>query len=59
MTEVERWRQSLPADAGRGDLLKTLIDRVEHPPNGLRTVAELASLEGISDRYEAAASLVI
>jgi hypothetical protein len=29
LTEEERLRQSLPADAGRGDLLKTIIDRVE------------------------------
>ena len=71
-------------------MLKTIIDRVERRPNGLRmilslvaltpaaappnrlqgfdalvsgrigSVAELASLEGIiSDRYEAAASVVI
>ena len=29
MAEAERLRQSLLADAGRGDLLKTIIDRVE------------------------------
>jgi hypothetical protein len=103
LAEAERLRQSLPADAGRGDLLKTIIDRVELRPNGLRmilslvpltpaaappnrlqgidgepnlhpaaldlqrkllgedaigSVAELASLEGISDRYEAVASLL-
>src|SRR5438552_16527678 len=29
LAEAERLRQSLPADAGRGDLLKTIIDRVE------------------------------
>src|SRR5271165_2863011 len=31
MAEAERLRQSLLADAGRGDLLKTIIDRVELP----------------------------
>jgi hypothetical protein len=84
MAERERLRQSLLADAGRGDLLKTIIGRVELRPNGPRmilslvpsrrlqpaeptarlrlhprvsavsgcigSVAELASLEGISDR---------
>ena len=35
-TEAERLRQSLLPDAGRGDLLKTIIDRVELRPNGLR-----------------------
>jgi len=29
LAEAERLRQSLLADAGRGDLLKTIIDRVE------------------------------
>jgi hypothetical protein len=29
MAEAERLRQSLLTDAGRGDLLKTMIDRVE------------------------------
>jgi hypothetical protein len=29
MAKAERLRQSLLADAGRGDLLKTIIDRVE------------------------------
>ena len=34
--KAERLRQSLPADAGREDLLKTIIDRAELRPNGLR-----------------------
>jgi hypothetical protein len=34
-------RQSLLADAGRGDLLKTIIDRVELRPNGLRMILSL------------------
>src|ERR1700738_1350430 len=32
LAEAERLRQSLLADAGRGDLLKTIIDRVELRP---------------------------
>jgi hypothetical protein len=41
MAEAERLRQSLLADAGRGDLLKTIIDRVELRPNGLRMILSL------------------
>src|SRR5258708_3622153 len=44
MAEAERLRQSLPADAGRGDLLKTIIDRVELRPNGLRMIPSLVPL---------------
>ena len=36
--------QSLVADAGRGDLLKTIIDRVELRPNGLRMILSLVPL---------------
>jgi hypothetical protein len=43
MAEAERLRQSLLADAGRGDLLKTIIDRVELRPNSLRSVTDLLS----------------
>jgi hypothetical protein len=32
------------ADAGRGDLLKTIIDRVELRPNGLRMILSLVPL---------------
>src|SRR5207248_8851305 len=42
--ETERLRQSLLADAGRGDLLKTIIDRVELRPNGLRMILSLVPL---------------
>ena len=44
MAEAERLRQSLLADAGRGDLLKTIIDRVELRPNGLRMILSLVPL---------------
>jgi len=44
MAEAERLRQSLLADAGRGDLLKTIIDRVELRPNGLRMILSLIPL---------------
>src|SRR6202011_1078462 len=44
MAEAERLRQSLLADAGRGDLLKTIIDRVELRPNGLRMLLSLVPL---------------
>jgi hypothetical protein len=44
MAEAERLRQSLRADAGRGDLLKTIIDRVELRPNGLRMILSLVPL---------------
>jgi site-specific DNA recombinase len=37
-------RQGLLADAGRGDLLKTIIDRVELSPNGLRMTLSLVPL---------------
>ena len=37
-------RQSLLADAGRGDLLKTIIDRVELRPNGLRMILSFVPL---------------
>jgi hypothetical protein len=37
-------RQNLLADAGRGDLLKTIIDRVELHPNGLRMILSLVPL---------------
>ena len=36
--------QSLLADVGRGDLLKTIIDRVELRPNGLRMILSLVRL---------------
>src|SRR6516162_8664189 len=36
--------QSLRADAGRGDLLKTIIDRVALRPNGLRMILSLVPL---------------
>jgi hypothetical protein len=44
LAEAERLRQSLLADAGRGDLLKTIIDRVELRPNGLRMILSLVPL---------------
>jgi len=44
LPEAERLRQSLLADAGRGDLLKTIIDRVELRPNGLRMILSLVPL---------------
>src|SRR5438105_938012 len=44
MAEAERLRQSLLADAGRGDLLKTIIERVELRPNGLRMILSLVPL---------------
>ena len=44
MAEAERLRQSLLADAGRGDLLKTIIDWVELRPNGLRMILSLVPL---------------
>jgi len=44
MAEAERLRQSLLADAGRGDLLKTIIDRVELRPNGMRMILSLVPL---------------
>jgi hypothetical protein len=43
MAEAERLRQSLLADAGRGDLLK-IIGRVELRPNGLRIILSLVPL---------------
>jgi len=36
--------KSLLADAGRGDLLETIIDRVELRPNGLRMILSLVPL---------------
>src|SRR6266446_2172043 len=44
LAEAERLRQSPLADAGRGDLLKTIIDRVELRPNGLRMILSLVPL---------------
>jgi hypothetical protein len=44
MAEAERLRQSLLADAGQGDLLKTIIDRAELRPNGLRMILSLVPL---------------
>src|ERR1700730_15219113 len=44
LAEAERLPQSLLADAGRGDLLKTIIDRVELRPNGLRMILSLVPL---------------
>ena len=44
MAEAERLRQSLLADAGREDLLKTIIGRVELRPNGLRMITSLVPL---------------
>jgi hypothetical protein len=44
LAEAERLRQSLLADADEGDLLKTIIDRVELRPNGLRMILSLAPL---------------
>jgi hypothetical protein len=44
LAEAERVRQSLLADAGWGDLLKTIIDRVELRPNGLRMILSLVPL---------------
>ena len=44
MAEAERLRQSLLADAGRGDLLKTIIDRIELRPNGLGMILSLVPL---------------
>ena len=50
LAEAERLRQSLLADAGRGDLLKTIIARVvlskraELRPNGLRMILSLVPL---------------
>src|SRR5258708_5353635 len=41
LAEAERLRQSPLADAGRGDLLETIIDRVELRPNGLRMILSL------------------
>ena len=41
MAEPERLRQSLLADAGRGDLLKRITDRVELRPNSLRMILSL------------------
>jgi hypothetical protein len=46
VAEAERLRQSLLADAGRGDLLKTIIDRVELRPNDLRMILSLVPLIG-------------
>jgi hypothetical protein len=44
LAEAERLRQSLLADGGRGDLCKTIIDRVEFRPNGLRMILSLVPL---------------
>jgi hypothetical protein len=44
LVEAERLRHGLLADAGRGDLLKTIIDRVELGPNGLRMTLSLGPL---------------
>ena len=44
MAEAEHLRQSLLAYAGWGDLLKTIIDRVELRPNGLRMILSLVPL---------------
>ena len=44
LAEAERLRQNLLADAGRGDLLKTIIDRVELRLNGLRMMLSLVPL---------------
>jgi hypothetical protein len=44
LAEAERLRQSLLSNAGRGDLLKTIIDRVELRPNGLRRILSLVPL---------------
>jgi hypothetical protein len=44
LAEAERLRQSLLADTGRGDLLKTIIDRVELRPNGLPMILSLVPL---------------
>ncbi|HEY2539065.1 MAG TPA: hypothetical protein VGI28_06140, partial [Stellaceae bacterium] len=41
LAQAERLRQSLLTDPGRGDLLKTIIDRVELSPNGLRMTLSL------------------
>jgi site-specific DNA recombinase len=42
LAEAERLRQGLLSDLGRGDLLKTIIERVELGPNGLRMILSLA-----------------
>jgi hypothetical protein len=42
--KAERLRQSLLVGAGRGDLLKKIIDRIELRPNGLRMILSLIPL---------------
>ena len=50
-------RQSLRADAGRGDLLKTITDRVGLPPNGLRMILSLVPLTPAAAPADAQASV--
>jgi hypothetical protein len=44
LAQAERLRQGLLADGGRGDLLKTMIDRVELGADGLRMILSLGPL---------------
>jgi site-specific DNA recombinase len=44
LAKAGRWRQGLLVDLGRGDLLRTMIDRIELSSDGLRMILSLVPL---------------